>query len=129
MGIDKYRMNFQNALMTFEDDELQQAMTLLKDMERECASDIGWLKSMRCRVFRADETGKDYVNKLERQIILADSQVCSAILTLLQQDLTGYVRGGWMLRKAWRVYQHAHTQISQLYQRTFGTNPSGMQLH
>lgn len=116
---------FMNALMTFEDDKLEQAIVLLKDMERECASDIGWLKSMKSRVFRAEETGKDYVNKLERQIVLADSQVCSAILTLLQQELTGYVRGGWMLRKAWRVYQHAYTQISQLYQRTFGTNPSG----
>ncbi|XP_053977469.1 tetratricopeptide repeat protein 39C-like [Hylaeus volcanicus] len=119
---------FMNALMTFEDDKLQQAILLLKDMERECASDIGWLKSMKSRVFRADETGKDYVDRLERQIVLADSQVCSAILTLLQQELTGYVRGGWMLRKAWRVYQHAHTQISQLYQRTFGANSSGTKL-
>ncbi|XP_076756953.1 tetratricopeptide repeat protein 39C-like [Xylocopa sonorina] len=115
---------FMNALMTFENDKLQQAMLLLKDMERECASDIGWLKSMKSRVFRAEETSKDYVNKLERQIVLADSQVCSAILTLLQQELTGYVRGGWMLRKAWRVYQHAYSQILQLYQRTFGSNPS-----
>ncbi|XP_012145321.1 tetratricopeptide repeat protein 39C-like [Megachile rotundata] len=116
---------FMNALMTFENDKLQQAMTLLKDMERECASDIGWLKSMKSKVFRTEETNKDYINKLERQIVLADSQVCSAILTLLQQELTGYVRGGWMLRKAWQVYQHAYSQILQLYQRTFGTSPSG----
>ncbi|PBC25545.1 Tetratricopeptide repeat9C [Apis cerana cerana] len=116
---------FMNALMTFENDKLQQAISLLKDMERECASDIGWLKSMKSKVFKAEETDKDYVNKLERQIVLADSQVCSAILTLLQQELTGYVRGGWMLRKAWRVYQHAHSQILQLYHRTFGSNPSG----
>lgn len=117
---------FMNALMTFEDDKLQQAMLLLKDMERECASDIGWLKSVKSKVFRAEETGKDYVNRLERQIVLADSQVCSAILTLLQQELTGYVRGGWMLRRAWRVYQHAYTQISQLHRRTFGTNATGI---
>ncbi|XP_043260175.1 tetratricopeptide repeat protein 39C-like [Colletes gigas] len=118
---------FMNALMTFEDDKLQQAILLLKDMERECACNIGWLKSVKSKVFRAEETGKDYVNRLERQIVLADSQVCSAILTLLQQELTGYVRGGWMLRKAWRVYQHAHTQISQLYQRTFGADPVGFE--
>lgn len=43
--------------MTFEDDKLQQAMLLLKDMERECASDIGWLKSVKSKVFRAEETG------------------------------------------------------------------------
>ncbi|KAG7209648.1 hypothetical protein KM043_011294 [Ampulex compressa] len=118
---------FMNALMTFEDDNLLQAIMLLKDMERECASEIGWLKSMRTRVFRAEESGKEYVTRLERQIVLADSQVCSAILTFLQQELTGYVRGGWMLRKAWRIYQHAYTQISQLYQRTFGTSPTGLE--
>lgn len=45
----------QNALMTYECDKLQQAMLLLKDMERECAGDIGWLKSMKNRVFKAEE--------------------------------------------------------------------------
>ncbi|XP_011878324.1 PREDICTED: tetratricopeptide repeat protein 39C-like isoform X2 [Vollenhovia emeryi] len=116
---------FMNALMTFEEDKFQQATLLLKDMERECAGDIGWLKSVRSKVFRAEETDKDYVNKLERQIVLADTQVFSAVSLFLQQELTGYVRGCWMLRKAWRVYQHAYTQISQLYRRTFGTNPTG----
>lgn len=43
--------------MTFENDKLQQAMLLLKDMERECAGDIGWLKSMKSKVFKAEETG------------------------------------------------------------------------
>jgi len=69
------------------------------------------------------------VNKLERQIVLADTQVFSAVSLFLQQELTGYVRGCWMLRKAWRVYQHAYTQISQLYRRTFGISPSGTSLY
>lgn len=116
---------FLNALMTFEEDKIQEATLFLKDMERECAGDIGWLKSVRSKVFRAEETGKDYVNKLERQIILADTQVFSAVSLFLQQELTGYVRGCWILRKAWRVYQHAYNQIFQLYRRTFGTNPTG----
>ncbi|XP_058804893.1 tetratricopeptide repeat protein 39C-like [Phymastichus coffea] len=116
---------FMNALMTFEDDKLQQAVQLLRDMERECAGDIGWLRSMKTRVFGEDTSDSEYVRKLERQVVLADSQVCAALLTLLQQEITGYVRGGWMLRKAWRVYQHAYNQILQLYRRTFGNNPSG----
>lgn len=57
---------------------------------------------------------------MEEQIILADSQVCVALLTFLQQDLTSYVRGGWVLRKAWKVYQHTYTQILNLYKKTFG---------
>lgn len=47
-------MSLQNALMTFEDDKLQQAVQLLRDMERDCASDVGWIKSMRTRVFGED---------------------------------------------------------------------------
>lgn len=43
--------------MTFENDKLQQAILLLKDMERECASDIGWLKSVKSKVFKAEDTG------------------------------------------------------------------------
>ncbi|XP_014213926.1 tetratricopeptide repeat protein 39C-like [Copidosoma floridanum] len=116
---------FMNALMTFEDDKLQQAVQLLRDMERECTDDIGWIKSMKTRVFGDDTSNSEYVKKLERQVVLADSQVCAALLTLLQQEITGYVRGGWMLRKAWRVYQHTYNQILQLYRRTFGSAPSG----
>ncbi|XP_076652612.1 tetratricopeptide repeat protein 39C [Halictus rubicundus] len=117
-------VSFMNALMTFEDGYLDAAIQLLKSMERECAMDIGWLKSMKSQVFRTEETGTDYVNRLESLIVLADSMFCRAILTLLQQEITGYVRGGWTLRKAWKVYQYAHSQIWQLYQRTFGRKPS-----
>ncbi|XP_020279706.1 tetratricopeptide repeat protein 39C-like [Pseudomyrmex gracilis] len=117
-------VSFMNAIMTYEDDKLEQALSMLKEMERECAGDIGWLKSVKNKMFRTQETGKDYVNKLERQIVLADLQVCAAILSFVEHELSRYMRGGWMLRKAWRVYQHAYTQISQLYRRTFGTSPT-----
>jgi hypothetical protein len=60
--------------------------------------------------------------KLEEQIILADSQVCVALLTFLQQDLSSYVKGGWVLRKAWKVYQHTYSQILRLYRQTFGSD-------
>lgn len=117
---------FMNAVMSFEDDKFQRAMLLLKEVERECANDIGWLKSMKNRVFRSDDSSKEYVDKLERQIVLADTQVGLAVLTLLRQELTSYVRGGWMLSKAWRVYQHVYVEISELYRRTFGTIPSDL---
>ncbi|XP_023315758.1 tetratricopeptide repeat protein 39C-like [Trichogramma pretiosum] len=118
---------FMNALMTFEEDKVRQAVELLRDMERDCqANDDGWLRSMKNRVFGpADLTAKEYVQRLERQVVLADSQVCAALLTLLQQELSGYVRAGWMLRKAWRIYQSTYNQILQLHRRTFGTCPSG----
>ncbi|XP_044253016.1 tetratricopeptide repeat protein 39C-like isoform X3 [Tribolium madens] len=57
---------------------------------------------------------------LETQIILADSQVCLAILTFLQQDISGYFKGGWVLRKAWKVYQSTYQEILQLYKELGG---------
>lgn len=63
---------------------------------------------------------KSEAERLEEQIILADSLVCIALLTFLQQDVSGYMKGGWILRKAWKVYQHSYQKILHLYKRTFG---------
>nr|CAD7395629.1 unnamed protein product [Timema poppensis] len=114
-------VTFMNALMTFEDEKLQESLQTLRDMEKRCAQDIGWIKTVCNKVFGSDPISDgNNADKLEEQIILADSQVCVALLTFLQQDLTSYVKGGWVLRKAWKVYQHTYNQILQLYKKTFG---------
>ncbi|KAK6643361.1 hypothetical protein RUM43_004866 [Polyplax serrata] len=110
-------LTFMNALMTFEDDKLEESLQNLKDIEKRCTQNSGWLKSMKNK-------DQDVAAKLEEQIILADSQVCVALLTFLQQDLTSYVRGGWVLRKAWKVYQHTYSEILDLYKKTFGCDAS-----
>lgn len=46
--------------MTFEDEKLQQAVKILKETERECSNDIGWLKSMTNRVFGAESPNVSY---------------------------------------------------------------------
>lgn len=46
--------------MTYEDDKLEQALSMLKEMERECAGDIGWLKSVKNKMFRTQETGVSF---------------------------------------------------------------------
>uniref|UniRef100_A0A8D9AGD6 Tetratricopeptide repeat protein 39C n=2 Tax=Cacopsylla melanoneura TaxID=428564 RepID=A0A8D9AGD6_9HEMI len=110
-------IGFMSALMTFEEDKLNECMTELRALERRCAGEIGWLKSMRNKVF--GESTQCLTDRLETQIILADTQVSIAILTFLQQDIAGYVKGGWTLRKAWKVYQHTYQQILGLYKRAF----------
>lgn len=42
--------------MSYEEDKLDFAMQLLREMEKECAEDIGWLKSMKSRVFGYEVT-------------------------------------------------------------------------
>lgn len=105
--------------MTFEDDKLAEALAYLKEAERKCTLDTGWLKSVKTKVF-GNENGFSRAEELESQIILADSQLCIAILTVLQQDITGYFKGGWVLRKSWKIYQHTYKEISELYKKIVG---------
>lgn len=37
--------------MSFEEDMLAESQATLREMEKRCAQDIGWLKSMRNKVF------------------------------------------------------------------------------
>lgn len=106
--------------MTFEEDKLNLATSVLKEVERKCTSETGFFKSMR-KVFVSQESIQNSrAEALETQIILADSQVCLAILTFLQQDISGYFKGSWVLRKAWKVYQTTYNEIRQLYKEIVG---------
>lgn len=53
-------------------------------------------------------------------MVLADCQVLLAILTFLQQEIGSYVKGGWVLRKAWKVYEHSYMKVKRMYKQTFG---------
>lgn len=110
----------------------------------------GWLSSVRSRFFSGTPTSlpksqysTDQQNAqarhIEEQIILADTFLSTAILTFLTQDITGYVfkrtpagntynkyliislmRGSWLLRKAWKIYQSTYVQLFELFMLHFG---------
>uniref|UniRef100_A0A182K7E4 Tetratricopeptide repeat protein 39C n=1 Tax=Anopheles christyi TaxID=43041 RepID=A0A182K7E4_9DIPT len=108
-------ISFMNAVISWETEKMNEAQTRLRELEKQCAGDVGWLKSVRSKLFGSSEPRKSLTETLEEQIILADSQLCLAILVSLGQDIGGFVKGGWLLRKAWKVYQHTYQQIYQLY--------------
>ncbi|TRY69575.1 hypothetical protein TCAL_08624 [Tigriopus californicus] len=70
--------------------------------------------------FFANGDEYDESSKLEQQIILADCQVLAAIINFLHQDWGSYMKGGWVLRKAWKIYQKAYTQIRRIYMQKVG---------
>ncbi|XP_066253168.1 uncharacterized protein [Euwallacea similis] len=114
---------FMDALMSFEDEKLTKAILILREVEKRCTTQNSWFKSISQKVFGSstDSTAsQSLAEQLEAQIILADSQVCLAILTFLQQDLSGYFKGGWVLRKAWKVYQKTYKEILTLYKERIG---------
>lgn len=107
--------------MTFEEEKLNKAFSALREVERRCTVDDGWLKTVTHKVFGGtSSSSKTYAEQLETQIILADSQVCLATLTFLQQDVTGYIKGGWVIRKAWKIYQKLYKEILDLYVEHIG---------
>ncbi|XP_040155914.1 tetratricopeptide repeat protein 39C-like isoform X1 [Anopheles arabiensis] len=108
-------ISFMNAVISWETEKMNEAQSRLRELEKQCAGDVGWLKSVRSKLFGSSEPRKSLTETLEEQIILADSQLCLAILVSLGQDIGGFVKGGWLLRKAWKVYQHTYQQIYQLY--------------
>ncbi|KAF4024916.1 hypothetical protein G4228_016884 [Cervus hanglu yarkandensis] len=66
------------------------------------------------------------VDRLQRQIIIADCQVYLAVLSFVKQELSAYIKGGWILRKAWKIYNKCYLDINalqELYQKKLTEEP------
>ncbi|CAL1579619.1 unnamed protein product [Knipowitschia caucasica] len=110
-------VSFLNAMMTFEEEKMQMAFEDLKATERLCESDSGVIESIKNKLKRSmdsQRSGAAAVDRLQRQIIIADCQVYLAVLSFIKQELSAYIKGGWTLRKAWKMYNKCYSDISQL---------------
>lgn len=110
---------------------METAQSMLRELETRCASNSTWLQSIRSMIFRgggvgsngdrgSDPNTRPLVERLEHQIVIADVQLCSAILTFLTQDISGMMRGSWLLKRAWKIYQNVYQQIYALYRDSVG---------
>ncbi|XP_055700313.1 tetratricopeptide repeat protein 39C-like isoform X2 [Phlebotomus papatasi] len=108
-----------NAVISFEMEKIERAQQVLQSVEQRCGgAQNGWFHSVKSIFFgSSSDAPKSLAMRLETQIILADTQLCSAILTFLTQDLSGYMKGIWLLKKAWNEYQQTHTELVSLYGR------------
>ncbi|KAL1022911.1 hypothetical protein UPYG_G00034090 [Umbra pygmaea] len=111
-------VSFLNAMMTFEEEKMQTASDDLRTTEKLCESDnAGVIETIRNKIKKSLESqrsGVELVDRLQRQIIVADCQVYLAVLSFVKQELSAYIKGGWILRKAWKMYNKCHSDISQL---------------
>ena len=73
-----------------------------------------------------EEEENQFSQHLESQIIAADCQVLAAVLSFLQQDLGSYMKGGWVLRKAWKIYQKAYVSIRDIYMEKVGLSDNNL---
>lgn len=111
-------VSFLNAMMTFEEEKMQLACEDLKATERLCDSEeagvIETIKNKMKKNVDVRKTSQSMVDRLQRQIIVADCQVYLAVLSFVKQELSSYIKGGWILRKAWKIYNKCYVDINTL---------------
>ncbi|XP_062916614.1 tetratricopeptide repeat protein 39C isoform X3 [Mobula hypostoma] len=111
-------VSFLNAMMTFEDEKMQLACDDLKSTEKLCESnEAGVIETIRNKIKKNVDMQRPTafdVDRLQRQIIIADCQVYLAVLSFVKQELSAYIKGGWILRKAWKIYNKCYTEIDAL---------------
>ncbi|XP_019734770.1 tetratricopeptide repeat protein 39C-like [Hippocampus comes] len=121
-------VSFLNAMMTFEEEKMQQASEDLKTTERLCESEnAGVFQTLKNKMKRSTDSRRSAVaavERLQRQIIIADCQVYLAVLAFSKQELSGYIKGGWILRKAWKVYDKCYSDITQLQECSSSSSSS-----
>lgn len=84
-----------NAVISFESDKIEEVKVMIKDLEQRTSRNLGWIRSiLKSRIFGygQERNDKPLTETLEEQIILADTQLCSAILEGLSQDIPGYFK-------------------------------------
>lgn len=52
--------------------------------------------------------------RIQRQVIVGDSLLYQAILVFTGQDIPSYIKGGWLLRKAWKIYEKLYKEVTTL---------------
>uniref|UniRef100_A0A1A8EHB4 Tetratricopeptide repeat domain 39C n=1 Tax=Nothobranchius kadleci TaxID=1051664 RepID=A0A1A8EHB4_NOTKA len=112
-------VSFLNAVMTFEEEKMQMAFEDLKATEKLCESEnAGVIETIKNKIKRShthsQRSGSAAVDRLQRQIIIADCQVYLAVLSFIKQELSAYIKGGWILRKAWKMYNKCYNDITHL---------------
>jgi hypothetical protein len=63
--------------------------------------------------------------KLYRRAIIADCILFEAIVVFLKQGLTSYVKGGYLLRKAYKMYQKVFQETEQICKQASPISQAG----
>ncbi|XP_036453073.1 LOW QUALITY PROTEIN: tetratricopeptide repeat protein 39C-like [Colossoma macropomum] len=112
-------VSFLNAMMTFEEEKMQVAYEDLQATVRLCECDsTGVIETIKNKIRKSQVDGHRsevaMMERLQRLIIVADCQVYLAVLSFVRQELSAYIKAGWILRKAWKTYNKCYNDISQL---------------
>lgn len=77
----------------------------------------GFMKSLRTKMIRGSGPGRiSSEDRIQRRILLADCQLYMAMLIFSRQEMTGILRGGWLVRKGYKIYEKTYEEISKIYE-------------
>jgi tetratricopeptide (TPR) repeat protein len=97
--------------MNFEDDSLEAAYNALESTEKFCDVDTSIFSSSERREAISKLSPHE---KLLRRAISADCLLLEAMIVFLRQSLTSYLKGGYIIRKAWKQYEEVVRDLEKL---------------
>ena len=101
--------------MTFDEDSMEKAYKMLESTEKFCDVGDGVFGQMfKDHSRRAEIHNLTLHEKLYRKCIIADCLLFEAILAFLKQGIAGYIKGGFILRKAWKMYVKVYHEAEKL---------------
>lgn len=107
---------FMEGLMSFEEETIDRALKVLEETEKKCQVGDGFVKSVKKKFSKKKkkEGQLSVEDRIQRQVIVGDSLLYQAILVFTGQDIPSYVKGGWLLRKAWKIYEKLYKEMTSL---------------
>lgn len=115
-------LHFFNALISFDRNKINETSLMLRELEKKCTPEQGWFQSIRTKFFgeqREYSSRKSILDDLEREIILADTLLCSSILIGISCDVSSYIKAALILRRAWKIYNQSFKDIHELCNHHF----------
>ena len=97
--------------MSFEEDIMDAAYKSLESTEKFCDTSRKFSE-----IFSSGSHSQKFTphQRLYRKSIIADCLLFEAILVFIRQSLTSYVKGGYLIRKAWKMYEKIYKETEQL---------------
>jgi len=100
-------VNFITAAMTYEEEKMEAAAASLRETARMCEVD-NLFEGM---LVKRPSTKWSTAERLERMIIWADCELFLSFLMFLKQRVVDFVKAGYHMRRAWKMYEKCHTEI------------------
>jgi hypothetical protein len=105
-------VHFVTSIISFNRGKLTEVSASLRELERRCTMEQpGWLASLKLKVFRNYIDWQTLLDELDRDVILADTLLCTTVLQILDSN---YIKSILSIRRAFKIYTQTFKQINDL---------------